>query len=99
MIKHVILWKLKDMPDTEKAQVKANAKSALEALNGKIDGLLSIKVNTEGLTSSNCDMMLDSAFESADALASYQKHPLHQAAANTYVRPFAETRLCLDYEA
>ena len=99
MIKHVILWKLKDMTDTEKEKVKADAKAALEALDGKIDGLLSIKVNTVALATSNCDMMLDSEFESTDALAAYQKHPLHQAAANSFVRPFAEVRLCLDYEA
>lgn len=99
MIKHVILWKLKEMTDEEKVNVKANAKAALEALDGRIDGLVSIKVNTNGLPSSNCDMMLDSAFESADALAGYQKHPLHQAAANSFVRPFTEVRLCLDYEA
>lgn len=99
MIKHVILWKLKDMTDAEKAKVKADAKSALEALDGKIDGLISIKVNTVALPTSNCDMMLDSCFESTDALAVYQKHPLHQAAANSFVRPFTEVRLCLDYEA
>lgn len=99
MIKHVILWKLKDMTDAEKAKVKADAKAALEALDGKIEGLISIKVNTVALPTSNCDMMLDSAFESTEALATYQKHPLHQAAANSFVRPFADVRLCLDYEA
>ena len=99
MIKHVILWKLKDMTDSEKAKVKADAKAALEALDGKIEGLVSIKVNTIALPTSICDMMLDSAFDSTEALAGYQKHPLHQAAANTFVRPFTEVRLCLDYEA
>ena len=99
MIKHVILWMLKDMTDSEKAKVKADAKAALEALDGKIEGLVSIKVNTTALPPSNCDMMLDSAFDSTEALAGYQKHPLHQAAANTFVRPFTEVRLCLDYEA
>ena len=99
MVKHVILWKLKEMSDAEKAKVKADAKTALEALDGKIEGLVAIKVNTVALPTSNCDMMLDSTFESADALAGYQKHPLHQAAANSFVRPFAEVRLCLDYEA
>ena len=99
MVKHVILWKLKEMSDAEKAKVKADAKTALEALDGKIEGLVAIKVNTVALPTSNCDMMLDSTFESADSLAGYQKHPLHQAAANSFVRPFAEVRLCLDYEA
>ncbi|MBQ8474854.1 MAG: Dabb family protein [Clostridia bacterium] len=100
MVKHIILWRLKEsLTSEEKAEAKKNAKENLEALYGKIDGLLGITVNINGLESSNCDMMLDSSFESAEALAAYQKHPAHVAAANCFVRPFAEVRLCLDYEA
>ncbi|MBQ1258825.1 MAG: Dabb family protein [Clostridia bacterium] len=98
MVKHIILWKLKETDPTAAAKIKADAKRELEALNGKIDGLLSIKVVTDALASSNADMMLDSCFESAEALAGYQIHPLHKAAANGYVRPFVEVRLCLDFE-
>ncbi len=98
MIKHVILWKLKEMPEDKKTTVKANAKAALEGLLGVVPGLTKITVNIDGLDSSNADMMLDSEFESAEALANYQKHPAHVEVANTYVRPFTETRLCLDYE-
>ena len=96
MVKHVILWKLKE--GVNKEEVKANAKQALESLEGKIDGLISIKVNTCGLASSNADMMLDSLFVSEEALKAYSIHPLHQAAANTFVRPFTAERFCLDYE-
>ena len=35
MVRHVILWKLKDMPDAEKAVVKAGIKAGLEGLVGK----------------------------------------------------------------
>ena len=42
--------------------------------------------------------MLDSTLESAEALEGYQKHPLHVAAANAFVRPFTKTGLCIDYE-
>lgn len=96
MVRHVILWKLKE--DVDKAEVKANAKKALEALQGKIDGLVSIKVNTCSLASSNADMMLDSLFVSEDALKGYAVHPEHQAAANNFVRPFTSERFCLDFE-
>ena len=98
MVKHVILWKLKETDTGAKEKIKADAKRELEALNGKIEGLIDIKIVTESLSSSNADMMLDSTFENAEALAVYQEHPLHKAAANGYVRPFAETRLCLDFE-
>ena len=98
MVKHIILWKLKEMPEAEAELVKANAKAALEALAGRIDGLVDIKVITEALPSSNADMMLDSTFESEEALLAYRDHPLHKEAANTFVRPFYAERFCLDHE-
>lgn len=98
MVKHVILWKLNDMTDEEKSKIKQDIKSGLEGLSGKIDGLLSISVKTHGLSSSNADLMLDSAFKNADALAAYQTNPLHVAVADGVVRPNAQIRLCLDFE-
>ncbi|MGN1346166.1 MAG: Dabb family protein [Eubacteriales bacterium] len=97
MVKHIILWKLKEsLSDEEKAAARAEAKRRLESLNGKIDGLISLKVVTDRLPSSNADMMLDSTFETAEALAGYQTNPLHVEAA-TYVRSVVEARLCLDF--
>ena len=97
MVKHIILWKLKgDLADT--AAVKDGIKAGLEGLKGRIPGLLDLRVNTEGLASSNADVMLDSTFESEAALKGYAVHPAHVEVANTKVRPFTETRLCLDFE-
>ncbi len=97
MVRHVILWKLKDSEgNTEK--IKSDAKENLEALVGKIDGLEKLELNISPCRSSNCDMMLDSLFESEAALKAYQTHPAHAAAADKYVRPFAEKRLCFDFE-
>ena len=99
MIKHIILWKLKDgFSDAEKENIKAGIKSGLERLQGVIPGLEYIKVKTAGLPSSNADVMLDSAFTDETALKNYAVHPAHVEAANTKVRPFTETRLCLDFE-
>ncbi len=97
MVKHVILWKLKE-DVADKASVKAGIKSGLEGLKGVIPGLVEIVVRTEGLASSNADVMLDSAFESEAALKGYAVHPAHVAVASEKVRPFTQTRLCLDYE-
>ena len=97
MVKHVILWKLKENlanPEQAKQEIKAK----LEELNGKIEGLLSLNVVINGLSTSTADLMLDSAFESFDALKYYATHPLHVAVANGVVRPNVEVRLCLDYE-
>lgn len=99
MVKHVILWQLKDeLSGIEMDRVKADIKEGLEALQGKIPGLVDIKVNITGLSSSNADLMLDSTFEDAAALKGYAVHPEHVAVANGKVRPFTKTRLCLDYE-
>lgn len=95
MVKHIILWKLKE-EIADRAAV-AEAKARLESLAGRIPGLLSIKVNVGALPSSNADMMLDSLFTDADALAGYQTNPLHVEAA-TYVRSVVAQRLCLDFE-
>ena len=48
MVKHIILWTLKDMSDSEKESVKKGIKEGLEGLKGKIPGLVDIKVNTQG---------------------------------------------------
>ena len=98
MVKHIILWKLKDaLSGEEKKEVKAGIKEGLEGLKGKIPGLIDIKVRTEGLASSNADVMLDSAFESEEALKGYSSHPAHVQVADTKVRPYTEIRMCLDY--
>ena len=99
MVKHIILWQLKDeLSAEEKIQVKADIKAGLEGLAGRIPGLIEIKVNTEGLASSNADLMLDSSFTNEDALKGYAVNPEHVAVANGVVRPNVKVRLCLDYE-
>ena len=87
MVKHIILWQLKEMDEEEKQTVKKGIKAGLESLQGKIPGLLSIHVQTEGLPSSN-----------ADALKGYATHPEHVKIADGNVRPYTQNRVCMDYE-
>lgn len=100
MVKHIILWTLKpELSGSEKQKIRREIKSGLEELNGKIPGLLKIKVNVDGrLDSSNADLMLDSTFTDQDALRNYSVNPLHVAVADSKVRPFASVRSCLDFE-
>lgn len=99
MVKHTILWTLKEeLSDEEKVSVKAEIRAGLEGLAGKIPGLLEIKVYTEGLPSSNADLMLDSSFVDEAALKGYAVHPEHVAVADGKVRPFTAVRSCLDFE-
>ena len=98
MVKHVILWVLKDeLSESEKAEVKKGIKEGLEGLKGVIPGLIDIKVNSDGLSSSNADLMLDSTFEDEEALKAYSVNPAHVAVADGKVRPYTKTRTCLDY--
>lgn len=99
MVKHIILWQLKDeLSDAEKQAAKQGIKEGLEGLAGKIPGLISIKVNINGLASSNADVMLDSTFTDEAALKAYAVHPEHVAVADGKVRPYTCLRTCLDYE-
>ncbi len=99
MVKHIILWTLKDeLSAEEKEQVKRGIKEGLEGLAGRIPGMVDIKVNINGLPSSNADLMLDSTFESEDALKGYAVHPEHVAVADGKVRPYTKIRSCLDFE-
>ena len=69
MVKHIILWTLKDEFSTdEKDKIKLGIKEGLESLTGRIPGLVDIKVNISGLESSTVDLMLDSTFEDEAAL-------------------------------
>lgn len=100
MVRHVILWKLKEeLSAEEKAAVKEDIKAGLESLLGKIPGLLEIRVYTEGLPGSNVDLMLDSAFADEAALKGYAVHPEHVAVAEGRVRPYTAARNCMDFMA
>lgn len=99
MVKHIILWKLKEeLATEEKTAVKTGIKSGLEGLAGRIPGLLEIKVYTKGLPSSNVDLMLDSSFADEAALKGYAVHPEHVAVADGKVRPYTAVRSCMDFE-
>ena len=99
MVKHVILWNLKEeFTEEERTKIKAGIKTALEGLKGQIPGLLEIRVNIDPLPSSNADVMLYSAFEREEDLKAYSVHPVHVKAADTFVRPFTARRTCMDYE-
>ena len=99
MVKHIILWQLKDeLSEEQKKEVKAGIKAGLEGLAGQIPGLIEIHVETQGLASSNADVMLDSSFEDEESLKGYAVHPAHVAVADGAVRPYTKTRVCLDFD-
>lgn len=99
MVKHIILWQLKDeLTPEQKAAVAAGIKQGLEGLAGQIPGLVEIHVQAEHLPTSTADLMLDSLFVTQEALKGYSKHPAHVAVAEAKVRPYYKTRVCLDFD-
>ncbi len=95
MVKHIILWNLKDEYNND--EVKKGIKDNIEALLGVVPGLLEIQVQIEKLPTSNADVMLYSVLESEDALKNYAVHPEHVKVADTYVRPYTKSRACMDF--
>ena len=69
MVKHIILWKLKE--EFNNFEIKTQMKEKLEGLMGEIDGLLEINVQIERLDSSNVDVMLYSVFTDEAAALEY----------------------------
>jgi quinol monooxygenase YgiN len=92
MIKHIVMWKLRNKADAE--IIKDN----LEALVGKIPGLLKLEVGIDFSDSEqSADVVLYSELESREALAAYQSHPEHQTVI-PLVKAAAVSRTVVDYE-
>ena len=99
MVKHIVLWKLKgELSKEEKDKVKKEIKEGLEGLKEKIKELVEIKVNIDGLEGSTVDVLLDTVFESEEALRTYAAHPDHVAVGMAKIEPYTAERICYDYE-
>ncbi len=97
MVKHIILWKLKDEYNND--EIKGEMKRSLEALVGAVPGLITMRIEISPLPSSNCDVMLYSELEDEDALKNYATHPAHLEVADTKVRPYTLSRTAFDFAA
>lgn len=98
MLHHIILWKIKeDKTAQEKEAIKKAAKEQLENLKNQIPEIQKIHVKIESLSTSTCDLMLDSEFADEAALKVYANHPAHVAVADQYIRPNMAVRMCMDY--
>jgi len=93
------MWRLKEEAHGYNKNENARLiKEKLEALNGKIPGLIKLEVGIDFVHSpESADIVLYSEFESREALQVYQEHPLHKE-----VMPFVagarEMRIAADYE-
>ncbi|MDO5793392.1 MAG: Dabb family protein [Turicibacter sp.] len=95
MIKHIILWNFQEGKGSEENKLKI--KNGLEELKNKIPGIVEIEVITNPIAGSNAEIILNSTFESVDALNNYQIHEEHVKVA-TFVKSVTCNRMCMDYE-
>lgn len=100
MITHIVLWRLKESAHGhDKAGNARLIRQKLEALRGKIPGLLRLEVGFDfSATANSADIALLTEFSSREALAAYQAHPEHQAVVAFVTEAVAERRV-VDYES
>ena len=99
MIKHIVMWQLKDHAEgADKATNALKMKALLDACNGIVPGMLKLEVAIAqpGLEATY-DVVLYSEFDSSAALDAYQNHPQHQAL-KPFVGAIRLARQCMDYE-
>ena len=99
MIKHIVLWKLKDSAEGKpKPELLRNLKAALEGLKGKIREIEALEVGVNfNPADTACDVSLYTEFKNREDLDRYQKHSEHLKVAELVKKVAAERRVS-DYE-
>lgn len=100
MIKHVVMWNLKDEAlGKSKEENAAEIKKILEALDGVIEEIkyIEVGINDKDYAPSNYDVVLISEFESFDGLRAYNVHPKHQEVGK-FIKQVVDARTAVDFE-
>lgn len=98
MVKHIVLFKLKDEVSAEKkAAVMHQFKEAIEALPAKISVIRKIEVGLNMSPGETWNIALYSEFDSLEDVKYYATHPDHVAAGKILAET-KESRACVDYE-
>jgi quinol monooxygenase YgiN len=94
MIKHLVMWKLKE-PKRENA---AKVAAALETCRNAVPGMLRYEIGADiGVDAGPWDIALYSEFADRSSLAAYQASAPHQAI-KPIIGEVRETRAAVDYE-
>ena len=98
MVKHIVLFKLKDeVPADKKLAAMTAFKQAIEALPARIPLIRHIEVGLNINPGETWSIALYSEFDSLDDVKSYAVHPNH-VAAGQLLAAVKESRACVDYE-
>ena len=99
MIKHIVMWKLKDQAEgADRTANAAKMKALLEDCRDIAPGIVQFEVALAqpGLEATY-DVVLYSVFKDKWALDAYQDHPQH-AALKPFIAAVRTERHCMDYE-
>jgi len=100
MIKHVVMWKLKDVAEGKtKAENAETMKNLLEGLPSKIEELESVEVGMNVLKGNEeaiCDVVLTVSCASEQDLKVYAEHPDHQKVVS-FIKKVVSERRVVDY--
>ena len=99
MIKHIVLWTLKNRENPQSRERTAAAiKEKIEGMRGRIPGLLHIEGGIDFTKSADSwDVALYAELESREALAGYHVHPAHEVF-KAFIGPSRLQRSLIDYE-
>jgi hypothetical protein len=98
MVKHIVSWNYAEGFTAEENRKNALVmKKELENLIHLIPGIISIHLYIDPLSTSEADLVLDSEFESEEALVAYVIHPEHVRVGTNYVKPSTRNRKCVDF--
>jgi Stress responsive A/B Barrel Domain len=101
MIKHIVMWKLKEHAEgADKAVNAARMKALLDGCAELVPGILkfeAIVADTAAGLECTYDVVLYSEFASRAALDAYQEHPQH-VAIKPFIGAVRDARQCMDYE-
>ncbi|MBR2284369.1 MAG: Dabb family protein [Ruminococcus sp.] len=99
MIRHIVMFKLKD---TDGRTEYENALEARERFNAVINGVENLKkgelvINSQAAPADNYTISLICDFDTIDDLNAYQVHPVHKEFA-AFLGTIKTGRACIDYE-
>ena len=99
MLKHIVMWKLRDFAEgANKEENALKIKTRLESLKNKIKGIkvIEIGIDTKN-TEESYDIVLYSEFESKADLVRYLDHPEHKKIGD-FISKVRLERKVVDYE-
>ncbi len=99
MVKHVVMWTLKDFAEgASKAENAETMKNRLKALGSEIDEVKDVEVGINLAASPEAyDIILQMEFESLEDIDRYLDHPAHRSVGD-FVGKVRENRIWVDYE-